>query len=1632
MSGFNALKRSLYTSVAVMAIVVSGAASAGPVGGVVVGGSASITQSELKTDIYQSSSKAILDWRSFDIGASEHVQFHQPSSSAIALNRIRDVKPSRIDGRLTANGHVMLLNPNGVVFGSGSQVDVGSLTVTTADIDNNDFMAGRLTFNKAGMHDAAIVNKGTITVQEAGLASFVAPHVVNDGVISARLGKVQLAAADTFTLDLAGDQLLQVAVSHEDATKLASNSGILSAEGGYVALTATKARHVVNSLVSNTGIIEAQSMTQVGGKIILGGGNAGMTSNTGILNASGRTHNAQGGEIAVLGAHINIGAGSIIDASGTSSVPVPTGKPDTATMSADKQVKTNELFLNSLYRGGGSILIGGDYLGTGDAPRAQTLYVDANALTLNDALTHGDGGRTIFWSDDTTDYSGLTLARGGVLSGNGGFVETSGKINLRALGSGRVDLTSNNNSRGLWLLDPATITILDRGQASDLINTFTSLDLENASIGADIALLADNTLTLNLQGDTVTLANDSNLSLTATNNDITSTSAGTIVTNRTTTGGNIDFNAGRNITLSNITVNSQGGDLTLNADTDAVGGGLIGLTNTIINTSGGDFTAGGGANPLTTAAIGVAAGNDGVTLSNSRISTAAGNISIRGEGFSDAGTNNQYGVYIHNSSTLTTSSGDIDVWGEAGSGNDANYGIYIRNMGSLISTTDGKISIIGEGGSNGLAGSNSNIGVYLGNEAIINSVGTGVNAGTIIINGTGGSGEDDNHGVYIRDANTAINTADGAISITGMGGSNGLAGSNVNIGVYLGNEAIINSAGTEVNAGTITINGTGGAGEDNNYGVYFRDANTAINTDDGALTITGIAKSDGTGDSDNNIGFFIERSATINSTGTGVNAGTITINGTGGAGEDTNFGVYVSSTSAEINTADGALTITGIGGSNGSAGSNDNYGLYLRGQSKIVSTGLGVNAGTITLSGTGGNGEDNNRGIYATEANTLIQAIDGAIKLTGTGGSSGLVDSDDNYGIYLSNGFAIKSTGLGVNAGTITFNGIGGDSEDNNLGVYINSSNTSVSAVDGYISISGTGGLSARGVNNSGLEIRNGADVISKNNADITLTATRGAGTTTDFVTANGTTDIGESLGDNMLGDIILNFDTAALASASIKTDGDIIITPRSASASIGLGGGSGTLNLTDTELGFFNAGGKFVIGDSINGTGDVDVNSWNLSSTAYDVELYGNDIDLGGVTVGTGSILVDTSDDGADLGSLNISGDITGSASEVTIITDNYNSTATSINALGNLNIRTNNNLISIGLGGGAGDLNLSDAELAQFTVGGDFIVGSATAGLISVDSVDFTAITNNNVSLLGSGLTLDNNMDVGNGLTVLTDGSITLNGSISATGGGNSVVLKGSSFDNNAGVSAIDAGTGRWLVYTNNGSDVSAGGLMQDTNLYNRSYAANAPVSIDNAFGDSFVYSYQPTITIKADDIMLDSYSPDFDSFTYSISGLENGDITTQAFAGSPILSVDSLDPGGIFSIASVLGSLTSAVGYSFDFVSGTLEMPTKPVPTTITRLSSTVEQTIQMPKIIQQNNDYVVITLNNTTSGSGTSSSEPDGSGSQPRLTLRKKSQMNNADSSEPKADVRLVQANLLEIEQPVIDFYDLCSYNVTYCE
>ena len=119
---------------------------AAPAGGVVSAGSASITGGPGTTTINQASQNAAINWQSFSIGQTEAVRFVQPNSSSVALNRVLGSDPSNILGSLSANGKVFLVNPNGILFGKGAQVNVGGLVASTLNITDSDFMAGRYRF----------------------------------------------------------------------------------------------------------------------------------------------------------------------------------------------------------------------------------------------------------------------------------------------------------------------------------------------------------------------------------------------------------------------------------------------------------------------------------------------------------------------------------------------------------------------------------------------------------------------------------------------------------------------------------------------------------------------------------------------------------------------------------------------------------------------------------------------------------------------------------------------------------------------------------------------------------------------------------------------------------------------------------------------------------------------------------------------------------------------------------------------------------------------------------------------------------------------------------------------------------------------------------------------------------------------------------------------------------------------------------------------------------------------------------------------------------------------------------------------------------------------------------------------
>ena len=117
-------------------------------------------------------------------------------------------------GQPVANGNIVLINPNGVLFAPGSTVDVNGLTATTSNVITANVMAGgKLQFTPGSNPNASVMNQGTITAAQAGLVGLVAPNVENSGVINANLGTVHLASGDSFTLDLYGDKLMEIGVS---------------------------------------------------------------------------------------------------------------------------------------------------------------------------------------------------------------------------------------------------------------------------------------------------------------------------------------------------------------------------------------------------------------------------------------------------------------------------------------------------------------------------------------------------------------------------------------------------------------------------------------------------------------------------------------------------------------------------------------------------------------------------------------------------------------------------------------------------------------------------------------------------------------------------------------------------------------------------------------------------------------------------------------------------------------------------------------------------------------------------------------------------------------------------------------------------------------------------------------------------------------------------------------------------------------------------------------------------------------------------------------------------------------------------------------------------------------------------
>ncbi|HAF2404754.1 TPA: filamentous hemagglutinin N-terminal domain-containing protein, partial [Salmonella enterica] len=855
--GVRVMALSLLSGMVMMAHPVSAASL--PTGGQIVAGSGSIqTPSGNLMNVHQNSQNMVANWNSFDIGKGSTVQFYQPNSSAVALNRVVGGGESQIMGNLRANGQVFLVNPNGVLFGQGASVSTSGFVASTRDIKNDDFMNRRYTFSGGQKAGAAIVNQGALTTNPGGYIVLAADKVSNSGTIRTPGGKAVLAATERVTLQLDNGGLTSVQVTGDVVNALVENRGLVSARDGQVYLTAHGRDMLMNTVLNVSGVVEASGMHRQDGNIVLDGGNSGVVHLNGTLmadNASGR-----GGKVVVQGQNLLLDKGSNIVATGG--------------------------------QGGGEVYVGGGWQGKDASIRNADKVVMQDGARINVSATlQGNGGTAVLWSESFTSFRGQISAKGGENGGNGGQVETSSHGNLQAFGS--VSASAKRGQAGNWLLDPLDITVVS-GSSTNVNESTDASGAFEISPGAAGSQVSNTSINNELNnGTSVTIMTNSSVAGSNQSGNIT---VNADINKTSGADASLTLKADGNITIQNHNITSTAGKLNISLLGAGSNTARVHLNGSTLQSNGGDITigrmAGGEANALTVKVfnstlnasssstrgnITVSAWNPNINLSEAQwVNTVRNGGSLLEINSSNLTgnqitlTGNQNGefsrhlpVYVNNSTLSAT--GDITLTGNASNSTNASV-LELRGTNTLTSES-GNITV------------SSNSGVLLNGTNPLTATNGSIN---VIGNRTSGDG------IQFTGNNTLTAAKD--INITGN--------SSGNTGVRLKGKFTLTATGgnIRITGNTTSNNQMGLDWEPNNSGVLIYAGTGNLTASNGNISITGTANQ-GTG--------------TLLRGDHNLNASYITINGsTSYSGDHTaNSGIYLK----------GNLTFTGNTTFNGKA-----------------------------------------------------------------------------------------------------------------------------------------------------------------------------------------------------------------------------------------------------------------------------------------------------------------------------------------------------------------------------------------------------------------------------------------------------------------------------------------------------------------------------------------------------------------------------------------------------------------------------------------------------------------------------------------------------------------------------------------
>ncbi|MEO8153700.1 MAG: filamentous hemagglutinin N-terminal domain-containing protein [Rhizobacter sp.] len=1044
-------------------------AFAAPQGGAVTAGQAAIQQNGSITTITQGTQRAAIDWRAFNVGSSETVNFVQPNASSAVLNRVVGNEASAIFGRITANGQVYLVNPNGVVFGRSAQVDVGALTASTANISNADFMAGRLAFSEAGKPGARVENQGSITVAEGGFVALVGRNVANSGLINARLGKVALAGGDAFVLDLYGDKLVNLIVdpaamstlTDASGNPLAASvdlSGQIVAEGGRVQLSVATVKQLVDSLINVSGVVRATSFTNAPGQISLHGdantrvvvsgtldasageqGNGGKvdvlsdgsTQFTGRIEARGGAAGGDGGQVEVS-AKGRIGFMGDVDVSAAhgaqgSLLIDPTNLRIATVASGDSDISADQLrfFLargtnvtlaadqnvvvdaevNGLVAGGGGVRGGGLTLTAG------------NNLIVNNNIALNDGALTLTATNGT-----LSSANGVLLYTGTGAATLSGGagVNLgQVLSGGAVDIRS---SAGAINVRNALIAASADGSAAPMsslnVDGLGAVSLNGALVQGNATVRSRNAgvglATAVIQSNAGNVQVNAGTTITTATNNVGLISGGTV---NATAGQSIDVGAVISTGMATLTTTSGG----VTVHQAVTGGGTTAAGGLTVNAGG----------PVVLAGVNAGAGGIAITSSS-------GNVTSQGATASEGGLLSAGGITVHASAgqagttvaplSVQATAGNVQIDGNSGVSAATLLGTGIISVDAAAGGVTVSSPIAATAGVVNASTAARPTGIAINARDNVDISGGAAGISGIAVHSTAGS-------VTLRNSSVFSN---GGVEITAQGAVALLPGAGIDtatssgfVNVSAGSTLTVGNAGIRANADGVDITMSSVGNMQINGDVQTKSGRILLGSVQGAVTVA----SDGSGDASLN--------ATLDA-GTQATNSSIVIT----AATNVDVGEMIAFGSVQLTSTNGNVVLhRGLGGNaSGLVGGismlqNTGYTTYDKGYQAQYRPNVGrlaINAplGSVEFNGVNidgnANATDTTPGLQVIAgrrivSNNEIAVNKGDIELTG--GSTQATD-----GVYL--GSSVYSRGFD-SVGADGLRG-GGDDQKTGYGIRIN------------------------------------------------------------------------------------------------------------------------------------------------------------------------------------------------------------------------------------------------------------------------------------------------------------------------------------------------------------------------------------------------------------------------------------------------------------------------------------------------------------------------------------------------------------------------------------------------------------------